>query len=208
MNYNLQSGYFYFLFLMLPRSTTTTHICFHYQLQTKANQYHCHALTACLLNLHKLSKEACPFYELELRFFFLARSLYQQNLYTKCDASASAEKFFISAWSYSMPKESRKLGICCAKRQRSSVVSLSLTARSEDNSCGRVRKKFFNRVILLFFLFYFFLHTCCAHHAFFCQNEQSLLTYDGAKGIGNPFKELKTSSSSAGRNKMRRQLQS
>ena len=74
--------------------------------------------------------------------------------------------------------------------------------------CGRVRKKFFNRVILLFLLFYFFLHTCCAHHTFFCQNEQSLLTYDGAKGIGNPFKELKTSSSSAGRNKMRRQLQS
>ena len=71
MNYNLQSGYFYFLFLMLPRSTTTTHICFHYQLQTKANQNHCHTLTACLLNLHKLSKEACPFYELELRFFSL-----------------------------------------------------------------------------------------------------------------------------------------
>ena len=69
-------------------------------------------------------------------------------------------------------------------------------------------KKFFNRVILLFLLLYFFLHTCCAHHTFFCQNEQSLLTYDGAKGIGNPFKELKTSSSSAGRNKMRRQLQS
>ena len=76
MNYNLQSGYFYFLFLMLPRSTTTTNICFHYQLQTKANQYHCHTLTASLLNLHKLSKEGCPFYELELRFFFLARSLY------------------------------------------------------------------------------------------------------------------------------------
>ena len=107
-----------------------------------------------------------------------------------------------------MPQESRKLGICCAKRQRSSVVSLSLTARSEDNSCGRVRKKFFNRVILLFLLFYFFLHTCCAHHTFFCQNEQSFLTYDGAKEIGNSFKELKTSSSSAGRNKMRRQLQS
>lgn len=107
-----------------------------------------------------------------------------------------------------MPQESRKLGICCAKRQRSSVVSLSLTARSEDNSCGRVRKKFFNRVILLFLLLYFFLHTCCAHHTFFCQNEQSFLTYDGAKGIGNSFKELKTSSSSAGRNKMRRQLQS
>ena len=68
--------HFFFLFLMLPRSTTTTNICFHYQLQTKANQYHCHTLTACLLNLHKLSKEGCPFYELELRFFFLARSLY------------------------------------------------------------------------------------------------------------------------------------
>ena len=68
--------------------------------------------------------------------------------------------------------------------------------------------KFFNQVILLFFLFYLFLHTCCTHLTFFCQNEQSLLTYDGAKGIGNPFKELKTSSSSAGRNKMRRQLQS
>ena len=69
-------------------------------------------------------------------------------------------------------------------------------------------KKFFNRVILLFLLLYFFLHTCCAHHTFFCQDEQSFLTYDGAKGIGNSFKELKTSSSSAGRNKMRRQLQS
>ena len=75
MNYNLQSGYFYFLFLMLPRSTTTTNICFHYQLQTKANQNHCHTLSACLLNLHKLSKEACPFYEFELRFFFLTRSM-------------------------------------------------------------------------------------------------------------------------------------
>ena len=68
--------HFFFLFLILPRSTTTTHICFHYQLQTKANQNHCHTLTTRLLNLHKLSKEGCPFYELELRFFFLARSLY------------------------------------------------------------------------------------------------------------------------------------